>query len=102
MRDNFERDIQEVKTESETRAIVFAKITNVTPLAAGAELDSYDKKWRSEGFRYKYLVEKTSAGWKISQVYRYDESNKYVNKDPWEGLYKYSNKPRVPSGVFTQ
>jgi hypothetical protein len=34
--DLYEREIQEVKAESETRAIVFATIKNVTPIPPGA------------------------------------------------------------------
>lgn len=100
LEDIYERDIQEVKTESETRAIVFAKITNTTPIPVGAEPDELDKRTRRDGFRFKYLVEKTSEGWKVSQVYRYDESNKYLKKDLWEKVYVVSDKPSYPAYVF--
>lgn len=99
----FERDLQEVKTESETRAIVFAKIKNVTPIPVGAEPSENEKKYRNDGFRFKYLVEKSSDGWKVSQVYRYDKMNvEYLNKDPWEPIYKSDDSPRYPSYVFLQ
>lgn len=101
--DVYDRDIQEVKLESETRAVIFVKVKNVTPVPAGADPDEYDKQYRKNGFRFKYLVEKTSEGWKVSQVYKYDEINlKYLKKDPWEKLYKVSDKPYYPAFVHLQ
>lgn len=103
LEDVYERDIQEVKTESETRAIAFVKIKNITPIPLGAEPDEYDKQYRKDGFRFKYLLEKSSEGWKVSQVYKYDEINlKYLKKDPWEKLYKVDDKPRYPAFVHKQ
>lgn len=98
----FNREIDEVKTESETRAIVFATIKNNTPLPPGAELDVYDKKWRSNGFKFKYLVEKSAGVWKVSQVYKFDESNKLINKDVWEKNYVRRDKPHVSAYVSVQ
>lgn len=100
--DMYSRDIDEVKTESETRALVFATIRNATPVPPGAEADEFDKNWRAAGFKYKYLVEKSSGAWKISQVYKYDEANKYLKKDVWGKLYEPSNGPRYPAYVGQQ
>ncbi len=100
--DVFSRDIDEVKTESETRAIVFATIRNATPIPPGAEPDELDKKWRAAGFKYKYLVEKTGGAWKISQVYKYDEGNKYLKKDVWGKVYEPLSGPRYPAYVGQQ
>lgn len=103
LEDVYERDIQEVKTESETRAVAFVKIKNITPIPSGAEPDEYDKQYRKDGFRFKYLLEKSSEGWKVSQVYKYDEINfKYLKKDPWEKIYKVDDKPRYPAFVHKQ
>ena len=98
----FNREIDEVKTESETRAIAFATIRNSTPIPLGAEADELDKKWRTNGFKYKYLLEKSAMAWKVSQVYKYSETNKYLKKDVWERVYKVSDKPHYPSFVMTQ
>lgn len=98
----FERDIQEVKAESETRALVFVKVKNITPAPAGAEPDEYDKQYRKDGFRFKYLVEKTSEGWKVSQVYKYQEVNVILKRDPWEKPYKVREKPDYPAFVHLQ
>ncbi|MDD5215624.1 MAG: hypothetical protein PHQ03_08830 [Methylococcales bacterium] len=95
--DVYERDIQEIKTESETRAIVFATVKNATPIPVGAEPDENEKKWRKDGERFKYLVEKTSEGWKISQVYKYE---KYSEPEPWRKEYSFSDKPHYPALVY--
>jgi len=67
--DVFRREIQEVKAESETRAVVFVKIMNATPIPEGAVMDDYSKKQRETGARYKYIVEKTAEGWRIAEIY---------------------------------
>ncbi len=89
--DKYEREIQEVKAESETRALVFARIRNVTPPPAGAEVDQINEKWRKEGFRFKYLTEKTAAGWRVVQVYKYDKVNLDLGRDAWEVSYKFDD-----------
>lgn len=96
----YDREILEVKTESETRAILFAKVKNVTPIPEGAEPDEYDKKFRKEGFRFKYLIEKSSEGWKLSQVYEYDRYS--TTGESWRAIYKYSDKPHFPGYVSRQ
>lgn len=100
--DVFTRDIDEVKAESETRAIVFGTIRNANPVPPGAEADEIEKKWRASGFKFKYLVEKTSGAWKISQVFRYDESARYLKKDVWGKEYELPSGPRYPAYVAQQ
>jgi hypothetical protein len=70
--ERYERDIAKVEAESETRAIVLANIKNITPVAAGSVLDKYDLKWRSEGFNFRYVMGKTSEGWKIEDVQEWE------------------------------
>lgn len=96
----FDREILEVKTESETRAIIFAKVFNATPVPEGAEPDEYEKKFRKDGFKFKYLIEKSSEGWKVSQVYEFDKYS--TNGESWKPTYKYSEKPHYPSYVVRQ
>ncbi len=94
-----ERDIQEVKIETETRAIVFAKMKNNTPPPEGSIPTEHDKKWRAEGERYKYLIEKTQDGWKISQVYKFDKFADLQKRDVWEKVYQVQLTPSYPSLV---
>lgn len=102
VQEEFSREIKEVKSESETRALVFAIIKNATPIPPGAEPDKTDLKWRSDGFQFKYLVERDGNEWKIAQVYRYDDAAEYLKKEPWEKIYSTSDKPHVPALVFIQ
>ena len=83
--DIFEREIREIKLETETRAIAFVKIRNVTPSTA-AHTESQEES-RLRGEEYKYLIERSKEGWKISQVYKYSETNKYINKELWGKEY---------------
>lgn len=92
----YARDIQEVKVETETRAVAFAMIHNVTPIPEGAVPDELDGKWRKEGRSFKYLLEKKNGLWLISQVY---EANSYPANMPWKPSYEPSDKPLYPAFV---
>ena len=98
MFETMSREIQEVKMETSTRSVLLALIKNTTPVPNGAVPDKYDTKWRDEGFKFKYLLEKNSDSWKVSQVYRYDEYSKEV----WVKEYPESNKIHYPSYVRYQ
>lgn len=99
--ERYERDISKVETESETRAIVFVNIKNVTPLLPGAVLDKYDTKWRSEGFNFRYVMTKTAEGWKIGDVQEWS-LNVATMKDAWQRSARIPSaegKPWVPGMV---
>lgn len=81
----YNREINEVKQETETRAIAFVKVTNSTPTTASHTID--DEKRRNKGEQFKYLLEKTPSGWKVSQVYHYSDTNKLLGRDDWEKQY---------------
>lgn len=101
--ETFDREIQEVKSESETRSVIFAKIRNTSPIPAGADPSPDERKTRADGYRYKYLLEKTAAGWKVSAVYRFNEINqKYKMGDAWEKIYASSSTPNYPNFVYNQ
>lgn len=91
----YEREIDEVKMESETRALVFARIKNSTPLAPGAQPDQFDTKQRAEGYRFRYLVEKSGGQWKVAQIYEFNEAHKALGSDMWRKRYD-TPKPAVP------
>lgn len=93
----FDREIQEVKTESETRAVVFARIKNVTPIPSGATPDEIHLKWRRDGEKIRYVLEKTSAGWKVSQIFMYKDYTKQ-----WTPVFESNPKPYIPALVSSQ
>lgn len=66
---SYQRDIIEVKPESETRSVVLAKIKNVTPIPVGMTLQRSDLAQRNYGEDVKYVVEKTADGWRLTQAW---------------------------------
>lgn len=92
----YSREITEVKTESETRAIVFAKIKNITPIPEGAIAGEHEKNRRAEGTEFKYVTEKSVEGWKVVKVYEKSEFN-----NSWFERYKLDSEPDYPFYVFT-
>lgn len=100
--ETYSREISEVKTESETRAIVFATIKNSTLIPAGAQPTADDLKSRGAGFKFKYVLEKDLTGWKVIQVYKYNESNQILERDVWEAQYEKSNTISIPQYVYGQ
>lgn len=99
--EKFDREIQEVKVESETRAIVIAKIKNTTPIPPDADRSEFIMEARAKGELFKYLFEKTEADWRLSEVYKYDESNKILKKDVWRRIYE-RDASSVPAWVWMQ
>ncbi|MBH3409857.1 hypothetical protein [Pseudomonas putida] len=81
----YEREILEVKQETGTRAVALVKITNATPSSASRTLE--DEKRRNRGERFKYLIENTGEGWKVSQVYQYDDTSRYTGGSDWPKQY---------------
>jgi hypothetical protein len=89
--DVYNRDIIEVKVESDTRAVVLAAIRPATPVPAGAELTSIETKGREEGARYKYVLEKVGKEWKVAQLYHFEN----YGEDHWKPVFEESPKPPV-------
>lgn len=81
----YDREILEVKQETETRAVALVKIINATPSSASRTLE--DEKRRNRGERFKYLLENTADGWKVSQVYQYDDASRYTGGSDWPKQY---------------
>ncbi|MDD2761926.1 MAG: hypothetical protein PHH11_16735 [Methylomonas sp.] len=101
--EKFNREITEVKPETETRAVVYATIKNVTPVPEGAQPTADNVKKRKDGYKFKYVLEKDSGGWKVVQVYRYEEINRILGKDDlWDAKYQPSNEPSYPEDVYFQ
>jgi len=84
----FDRQIQKVEVQSETRAVVTARIRNVTPPEEGATLDESDRKAKEAGEPFQYLLERKDAqvGWKITKISSFPS---YAND--WQDV---SEKPK--------
>jgi hypothetical protein len=85
-----QRDILEVKNESETRAIVLTKIKNITPIPTGFQLEEYARKARDYGEDVKYVVEKVNGKWRLTQAWYRDD---FLMKD-WTKAWEF--KPPSP------
>jgi hypothetical protein len=72
--ETFSREVLDVDLQTETRAVVLARIRNTTPIPPGAVVSDSDLKARREGAEFRYIFEKDQAGWKLSQVQRRQET----------------------------
>ncbi|RRV49589.1 hypothetical protein [Pseudomonas sp. p106] len=92
--DRYERKIESVDVQSDTRAIVTALIKNTTPPDPGASLDSEEQANKEKGYAFKYLLERSDAnsGWSISQV-----SKMAFYSRSWDDVYK---KPKPYNHIY--
>ncbi|MCV4343335.1 hypothetical protein [Pseudomonas capsici] len=97
--DTYDRAIENVQVQSDTRAIVLARVRNVTPPDDGASTSSSEQRIKDVGSEIRYLLERanSSDGWKIMQI---TEKAGYTNT--WEEIGKTSepsNRIYVNSGL---
>jgi len=87
--EEYSREIVDIKQDTESRATAVVKIRNSTPISEGAVVSDSDKKQREKGESLKYVLEKEADGWKVAQVYKFDEFYaKYgEDKDPWRKVF---------------
>lgn len=82
-----EREIVEVKQETDTRAVAIARIKNATP--TDIKPTDEQKEKRRVGSLYKYLLEKEGGEWKVSKVYETKPTFLRESADDvWSDLYK--------------
>jgi hypothetical protein len=93
----FDRVINEVKVESETRSVVLATIKAATPIPPGAKVTDFDSEHRAKGTSYKYVLTKVGNEWKIEQIYTLDSR---LNGDEWTPVFDERPAPYVHSFVF--
>jgi hypothetical protein len=79
-----QRDILEVKSESETRAVVTTKMKNITPLPPNYELPEFWKKRRDFGQEVRYIVEKIKGEWRLTQAWYRDNPDDAEWQKAWE------------------
>nr|WP_312968699.1 hypothetical protein [Pseudomonas sp.] len=94
----FERRIEKVEVESETRAVVAALIRNTTPPDSGAVLGDKDRIMKESGEKFRYILERTdsNAGWGISVIesfpsYARDWEPAYPPREPSNHVYVFGN-----------
>lgn len=101
--EQYERDIRKIENETETRAVAIVWMRNITPIPVGAEPTNFDKERRSEGSEYKFVLGKTSEGWKIEDIQEFDLAPPDYSKKVWTRISTISffndTRPRVSSLV---
>jgi len=82
--ETFAREIVAVQTESPTRAVVLVRIRNTSPIPPGVTPTEREAASRRDGNPARYVLERDSAGWRISQAqYQYAEGGMvYPRWDP--------------------
>lgn len=97
--DSYRRVVDEVKTESETRAVVLATIwKTTTPPAGASESQVEDAKL---GTRYRYVLERVDGTWAIADVYRYVRSS-YGMPERWDRTYPGTKTRYFVGTVYMQ
>lgn len=94
--EKFSRDIESVDVQSESRAVIIARIKNTSPIPLGADVEESDLEARRNGDRYKYVLEKTGADWKVAELWEWQD---YLNKD-WRKVFPLDDKPSVPTLTY--
>jgi hypothetical protein len=95
--ETFARDLIDVKVESESRAVIIAVIKNSTPVPTGGEMSKYDEERRRDGERYRYVLEKSQTGWRVSEIWQWST---YEPKNEWKKFQPGDGKPNVPSLTY--
>jgi hypothetical protein len=84
----YDRKILEEKKMPDSTVMITVQVTNISPLPMGVSLSADDEKTRSEGVRLRYQLTLTPIGWRISQVYEYqDWRSENDEKLRWSPLY---------------
>jgi hypothetical protein len=94
--ETFSRDLIDVKIESESRAVIVVVIKNSTPIPAGAEMSKFAEEFRRDGERYRYILEMSKAGWRVSEIW---EWSTYPSNE-WKKIRPGDSKPYVPTSVY--
>ncbi|WP_099601868.1 hypothetical protein [Pseudomonas sp. 2995-1] len=94
----FDRQITKVEVQSDTRAVVLARIKNTTPPDPGAVLDADAKKTKEAGEPFQYVLERkdVNSGWKITKVssmpsYAKDWRDAYPKSEPSNNRFVYGS-----------
>lgn len=81
---SYRRTIDEVKSESETRAVVYTTVWQNIAFPKSAEKDAIEEAKR--GTKFRYVLEKMEGKWLLSDVYRYSPKTSY-SAEKWDRVY---------------
>lgn len=94
--ETFLRDIENVDIQSDSRAVVIARIRNSTPIPPGAEVTDYDRGAREKGDRYKYVFGKAGEEWRLAELWEWDD----ISTNDWRKVFPRDGKPSVPTLTY--
>lgn len=94
--EKFSRDIEDIKVETESRAVIVAILKNITPIPVGAEVSKYDEERRREGERVRYVMEKDQTGWRVAEIWQWVD----YPKPNWKKSHPSEDKPHVASFAY--
>jgi hypothetical protein len=96
---SWRRTIDEVKIESETRAVVFATVwTNAVPNSSVSKSDVEEAK---RGTRFRYVLEQLDGKWVIADAFRFSPKTSY-SPEEWERVYEGKSFDHFFSTVYFQ
>lgn len=90
--EKFERDILDVKVDTESRATIMARVKNVTPPSAD-DAPFIRSSSSNEGDVFRYVLEKNEGKWRVVQAWR-----RWISSSDWSKVF--DNTPRAHT--FTQ
>ena len=64
----FERTVEGVAPETPSRAVVSARIRNVSPIPADAQPSAREEQARRNGERFRYVLERGRSAWKVAEA----------------------------------
>lgn len=82
---DYHRDILNVDIQSDTRAVVLAKITNITAPEDGVTLTFSELEEKEKGEELRYLLERdaVTGPWKVAQIYYFS-----TYREDWVPVFK--------------
>lgn len=90
--EEYSREIVDIKQDTDSRATAVVIVRNTTPIPAGVMISDSDKEEREKGERFKYVLEKDADGWKVAQVYIFNEFLASGNQEPWMKVFSVPTK----------
>ena len=97
----YDRRIDRVDMETESRALVVATIKNITRPKEGQSIAGNYAEGGTVGAEYRYVLSLEDDGWRVDDIFQYDEVNKLMGRDPWKQEYK-RNSSELYLLIFNQ
>lgn len=70
---SFDYTINDVKTETDSRAVIAFTVRNILPIPEGAEIPAdYQREAREKGIQYRFVFTKVENTWLLEQAYEND------------------------------